>query len=163
MDQARIARKSHEVVRRWPRVQRAASRLHARLYMLSGGRILSRWFDDAPILVVHTTGRRSGQPRATPVLYLRDGNAYVVLAANAGADQTPAWWLNLQHTGSADIVVGHTRIQVRARVLAGEERDRVWNRFVAMYPQAEHYARFTDRVLPLAALDPDPERPVDIV
>ena len=128
-------------------------RLHARLYRASGGRVLPRWFAGAPVLVLETVGRRSGQKRATPVLYLGDGDAFVVLAANAGADRTPAWWLNLREAGAGEVIVGRRRLRVRPRLIAGVERDRVWRAFVAMYPQAEQYTRFTDRELPLIALE----------
>lgn len=130
------------------------ARVHARLYRLSGGRLGRRWFAGAPVMVLETVGRRSGEKRATPVLYLRDGDALVVMAANAGAVRTPAWWLNLKHAGEGAVVLGRNRIRVRPRELAGEERDRLWREFVAMYPQAAHYPRFTDRVLPLIALEP---------
>jgi deazaflavin-dependent oxidoreductase (nitroreductase family) len=130
-------------------------RLHARLYRISGGRFMPRWFSGAPVMVLETVGRRSGRKRATPVLYLRDGDALVVLAANAGADRTPAWWLNLQEAGVGEVVVGRRRMRVRPRLLDGTERDRAWRAFVAMYPQAEHYTRFTRRALPLIALEPE--------
>jgi deazaflavin-dependent oxidoreductase (nitroreductase family) len=155
VDHIRLARQSNRVVQRWPATQRAVGRLHARLYRISGGRLGSHWFARAPVMVLETVGRRSGQRRATPVLYLRDGDALVVLAANAGADRTPAWWLNLRDAGVGEVVVGRRRMRVRPRLLAGAERDRLWRAFVEMYPQAEHYAQFTDRALPLIALETD--------
>jgi F420H(2)-dependent quinone reductase len=136
-------------------MQRAMGRLHARLYRISGGRFLSHWFAGAPVMVLETIGRRSGNKRATPVLYLRDGDRLVVLAANAGSDRTPAWWLNLREAEAGEVVIGRRRMRVRPRLMAGAERDRLWRAFVAMYPQADHYRRFTDRVLPLIALEPD--------
>jgi deazaflavin-dependent oxidoreductase (nitroreductase family) len=153
VDQIRLARQSNRVVRRWPEAQRTMGRLHARLYRASGGRVLPRWFAGAPVMVLETVGRRSGHKRATPVLYLRDRDALVVLAANAGADRTPAWWLNLRESGAGEVIVGRRRIRVRPRLLAGVERDRLWRAFVEMYPQAEQYARFTERELPLIALE----------
>jgi deazaflavin-dependent oxidoreductase (nitroreductase family) len=105
-------------------------------------------------MVLETVGRRSGRKRATPVLYLRDAEAFVVLAANAGADRTPAWWLNLREAGVGEALVGSRRIRVQARLLTGSERDRIWRAFIKMYPQAEYYTEFTDRVLPLIALEP---------
>src|SRR5690242_11067516 len=149
--QERLARQSNRVVRRWPRLQRAMGRWHARLYRASGGRIMPRWFAGAPVLVLETIGRRSGRRRATPVLYLRDGDVFVVLAANAGADRTPAWWLNLREAGSGEVVIGSRRMRVRPRLLSGADRDRLWPAFVDMYPQAQHYARFTRREFPLIA------------
>ncbi len=137
-------------------------RLHARLYRVSGGRFSPASgrcpqpprYAGAPVMVLETVGRRSGHKRATPVLYLRDGDALVVLAANAGADRAPAWWLNLREAESGEVIVGARRIRVTPRLLTGGERDRVWREYVEMYPQAEHYAQFTDRELPLIALEP---------
>ncbi|MGH2923432.1 MAG: nitroreductase/quinone reductase family protein [Solirubrobacterales bacterium] len=139
---------------RTPRAQRAWSRLHARLYRLSGGRFLPRWFDGAPVMVLETVGRRSGKRRRNPVLYLRDGDRLVVLAANAGSDRTPAWWLNLRAAGAGVVAIGRERTRVLPRILDGPERDRLWRAFADMYPQAKQYARFTDRPLPLVALEP---------
>jgi F420H(2)-dependent quinone reductase len=130
------------------------ARLHARLYRLSGGRFLPRWFSGAPVMILETIGRRSGEIRSAPVLYLRDRDRLVVMAANAGADRTPAWWLNLKAAAIGEAIVGRERIKVRPRVLEGSERDRLWRAFVEMYPQAEYYTRFTDRELPLIALEP---------
>ena len=137
-----------------PRVQRAMGRAHARLYRLTGGRFGRRWFAGAPVMVLQTVGRRSGERRSTPVLYLRDGAALVVMAANAGSTRTPAWWLNLQAAGYGVAVLGRDHLPVRPRELAGTERERLWRAFVEMYPQAAHYPRFTDRELPLIALEP---------
>jgi deazaflavin-dependent oxidoreductase (nitroreductase family) len=154
LDQRRVARQSNWLVTRRPRAQRAWARLHARLYKLTGGRFLPRWFHGAPVMVLETVGRRSGSPRSNPVLYLRDGEALVVCAANAGADRTPAWWLNLRAAGEGSVVIAGERRRVRPRPLQGEERRRLWKAFTEMYPQAEEYTRFTDRELPLVALEP---------
>ncbi|MFZ0835388.1 MAG: nitroreductase/quinone reductase family protein [Mycobacterium sp.] len=154
LNQARVAHRSNWVVRRYPRVQRAIARLHARLYVHSGGRFLPRWFGGAPVMVLETVGRRSGRERATPLLYLRDADASVVLAANAGAARTPAWWLNLQAAGEGEVHIGRRRLPIKPRLLGGRERDRLWQRYVQMYPQAELYTRFTDRGFPLVALEP---------
>ena len=87
LNQSRLARQSNWVVCRFPRSQRASSRIHARLYALTGHRFMPRCFAGAPVMVLKIVGRRSGEKRCTPVLYLRDGDALVVLAANAGADR----------------------------------------------------------------------------
>lgn len=120
---------------------------------MSRGRLLPRWFG-APVLVLETVGRRSGRARATPVLYLRDGDRFVVYAANAGAHRTPAWWLNLRDTGEGHVVLRGRRTRVRPRVLEGPERERAFDDFCAMYPQALEYPGFTDRPMPLIALEP---------
>lgn len=150
---ARVARRSNAIANRHPRAVRAWSRLHARLNRVSRGRLVPRWFG-APVLVLETVGRRSGRRRATPVLYLRDGERFVVYAANAGAHRTPAWWLNLRDAGEADVVLGGRRTRVRPRVLEGAERERAFAAFCRMYPQAREYPGFTDRPMPLVALEP---------
>ena len=114
---------------------------------------MPRWFG-APVMVLETIGRRSGNVRAVPVLYLDDGDRLVVLAANAGADRTPAWWLNLREAREATAVIGGRRRRVRPQVLTGTDRERLWKGFTRMYPQAQEYSRFTDRELPLVALLP---------
>ncbi|MCV7283233.1 nitroreductase family deazaflavin-dependent oxidoreductase [Mycolicibacterium flavescens] len=155
MNQERLARQSNRIVVRWPRAQRALGRTHARLYRLTGGRIGRRWFAGAPVMLLETVGRRTGQTRVTPVLYQASGDALVVMAANAGSSRTPAWWLNLQQAGRGVVQIGTTRRSVRPRELAGAERDRAFTSFVEMYPQAAHYGRFTDRRFPVVALEPD--------
>lgn len=152
MDSIAIARRSNRIANERPRPQRAFGRLHARLFRLSRGRVLPRWFG-APVLVLETIGRRSGKRRATPILYLRDDETLVVLAANAGAHRVPAWWLNLRESGQATTVLGGKRTAVRPRVLGGEERRRLWQDFAEMYPQIDEYQRLTDRELPLIALE----------
>jgi deazaflavin-dependent oxidoreductase (nitroreductase family) len=152
--QARIAKRSNWVVRQHGRSQRLWSRLHARLYRLTGGRFLPRWFAGAPVMVLETVGRKSGRPRSSPVLYLRHGEALVVMASNAGSERSPDWWFNLRAAGEADVVLGGKRRRVKPRVLEGEERERAWRAFVEMYPQAEDYTKYTDRQFPLVALEP---------
>jgi F420H(2)-dependent quinone reductase len=150
----RSARRSNRIANTRPRALRRWSRLHARLNRLTRGRFVPRWFDGAPVMVLETVGRRTGKPRATPVLYLREGDALVVLAANAGVDRTPAWWLNLRASGVATVEIAGERTEVAPRLLDGAERDRLWDAFVRMYPQAAEYVAFTDRPLPLVALEP---------
>jgi len=149
----RIARRSNRIANRRPRIVRAWSRLHARLNRVTGGRFMPRWFG-APVLVLETVGRRSGRKRATAILYLADGDRVVVYAANAGAHRTPAWWLNLREAGEGTTMLRGRRTVVRPRVLEGAEREAAFERFCEMYPQAREYPAFTDRPMPLVALEP---------
>lgn len=155
MNQERLARQSNRVVVRWPRAQRTLGRAHARLYRLTRGRIGRHWFAGAPVMLLETVGRRSGETRVTPVLYLARGDALVVVAANAGSARTPAWWLNLRDAGRGAVQIGAVRRSVRPRELHGAERDAAFSAFVEMYPQAAYYGRFTDRRFPVVALEPD--------
>ena len=131
---------------------RIGSRLHARLYRATGGRVGRGWFG-APVVVLETVGRKSGKRRETAVLGLRDGDALVVVPSNAGMARVPAWWLNLQAAGEGTAVVRGERRRVRPRVAEGEERERLWRAFVAMYPQAEDYTGFTTREFPVVVLE----------
>ena len=132
-------------------IGRLGSRLHSLLYTASGGRLGGRWFG-APVMALETVGRRTGKPHSTAVLCIRDGDDFVVVPSNAGAARVPAWWLNLEAAGEGTAVVRGERIRVRPRVAQGEERDRLWNLFVARYPQAQEYTRFTDRDFPVVVL-----------
>lgn len=146
---ARLTNRSN----RTPRLASGLSRVHARLLRITGGRFAGRWFG-APVMVLETVGRRSGEPRATPILYLRDGERLVVLASNAGSHRPPAWWLNLRDAGEGTAVLAGRRWAVRPRVSEGEERAELWARFCAMYPAADDYRGFTDREFPLVVLEP---------
>ncbi len=137
------------------RLQRRLGRRHARVLRASGGRRLNHWFG-APVLVLETVGRRTGRPRATPVVYLRDDAGLVVVAANGGADRVPAWWHNLESAGRGSVVVDGSRQSVVARVATGRERDRLWRAFAALYPPVDDYLALTDRNLPVVVLEPDP-------
>ncbi len=159
LDQKRVAKRSNWVVRRRGRQQRFWSRQHARLYRLTGGRFLPKWFAGAPVMVLETVGRKSGKKRESPVLYLEHEGDLVVMASNAGSERAPAWWHNLREAGEATVVIKGERRRVRPRVLEGEERGRAWHAFVEMYPQAEHYTAFTDREFPLVALERVEEGP----
>lgn len=138
--------------RRAPGLARAIGRLHARAYRLTRGRAIGRWFG-APVLVLETVGRRSGKRRRTPILYLERGDELIVLAANGGAHRTPAWWLNLRAAGHGRVTLHGRTWPVAPRELAGTERDRAWTAFARMYPAIDEYRGFTDRDLPLVALD----------
>lgn len=129
-----------------------ATRGHAGLNRATRGRLFRRWFG-APVLVLETVGRRSGKPRSTPVVYLRDGDAFVVMAAAAGV-RTPAWWLNLEASGEGTIVVGGRRAPVRPRIPTGHERDRLWERYVSVYPPAAEYPKLGSCHMPLIVLEP---------
>jgi len=152
MDPARIARMTNRGAR-WRRLSTGWSRLHARLNRVTRGRLLGRWLG-SPVLVLETVGRRSGKTRETPLIDVRHGEGWVVLAANAAAERDPAWWLNLRDAGAGTVVRGGQRQPVRPRVLEGDERVAAWETFVAVYPPAGEYPQLTERPLPLVALEP---------
>lgn len=128
-------------------------RLHAFVYRLTGGRIGGRW-GKAPILLLTTTGRRSCEPRTTPLLYFKYGDAFVVVATNDGASEEPQWYRNLQAQAEAKIQVGSRRIEVVAAEVKGDERERLWNRLVEIYANYDRDQNRASRVLPVVILRP---------
>jgi deazaflavin-dependent oxidoreductase (nitroreductase family) len=107
-----------------------------------------------PVLLLDTVGRRTGQRRQTPVQYLRDEEAYVVVAADRGAPHPPAWYLNLGANPHALIHIGSRAIDVEAREATGEERAELWRRLVDANRYLERTARKARRELPLLLLEP---------
>jgi deazaflavin-dependent oxidoreductase (nitroreductase family) len=107
-----------------------------------------------PELLLTTTGRRSGQPRSTPVLYLKDGDRYVVVASNYGRERHPAWSSNLLSNPEATIQIGSRREAVVARRASAGEFERYWPRLVEMWPGWRTYRRMTDREFRMFVLEP---------
>jgi deazaflavin-dependent oxidoreductase (nitroreductase family) len=138
---------------RLPIVGSAFGRLHAALVRRTGGRVGGSWFG-APVLTLVTVGRKTGAVRETALLYVQVGEGLALLAANAGNDRPPAWWLNLRAAETVEVVVRGERRTMRWREAEGEEHDALLKRFVAVYPPAGHYASYTERVLPVAVLAP---------
>lgn len=146
-----MARISHRLAR--VPLARAFGRQHARINRWSRGRLLGRWLG-TPVLVLEVAGRRTGRPRSTPVVFAEVDGAYVVTAANAGSDRTPAWWLNLQAAGRGTVHLRGRTFDVAAREAHGAERVRLWDALVAAYPPAATYPDFTARPLPVVVLSP---------
>jgi F420H(2)-dependent quinone reductase len=135
---------------RVPGLTRRLTRLHASVYMWTGGRVLNRWFGLA-ILVLETVGRRTGVPRRVSIAYVLDGENLVVVPANGGAHRPPSWWLNLLAAGEAIAVLGRERLRVRPQVATGDERERLWQLFASASP-VDRYQRRTSRRIPVVVL-----------
>ncbi|TWP33887.1 nitroreductase family deazaflavin-dependent oxidoreductase [Leekyejoonella antrihumi] len=111
-------------------------------------------FEGAPLLLLHTRGAKTGQPRIHPMMYLADGPRYLVFASKAGADRNPAWYHNLLAHSTSTIEVGDRRIDVTATELHGADRDRQYAEQARRYPGFAGYERKTQRVIPVIALTP---------
>ena len=134
-----------------------ATRLHAWVYRRSSGRFLGR-MSGQPVLLLQTTGRRSGETQTTPVQYLADADTFVVVASNAGAARPPAWYLNLRADPHARVRVGARVVDVLAQEAAGRERAALWHRLTGANRYLQRAAHKAGRDLPLitlAPLDPD--------
>jgi F420H(2)-dependent quinone reductase len=127
--------------------------VHRRLYRLTGGRIGGR-IGRLPVLLLTTTGRKSGRPRTQPLAYTRAGDAFAVIASKGGAPRHPFWYLNLRAQPLADVTVGRESLRVRARDAQGEERDRLWRALADLHPGYDGYARKTTRQIPVVVLEP---------
>jgi F420H(2)-dependent quinone reductase len=136
-----------------PSVQKVFSETHVFLYKASGGRI-GRRFKGAPVAILTTTGRRSGKVRETPLLYVRDGDAIVLVASNGGSDTAPTWFGNLQADPSVSAQIGKQKIDAKARVATPDEKTRLWPMVVATYAPYDDYQEKTDREIPIVILDP---------
>jgi deazaflavin-dependent oxidoreductase (nitroreductase family) len=128
------------------------SRIHKLLYRASDGRAGNRI--QGPVLLLNTVGRKTGRVRTTPLLYLNEGTGWAVIGSYGGDPKHPQWWLNLKANPKADVQIRSAKIPVRAREASGEERDRLWLGFVAMYAGYLQYERRTSRRFPIAVLKP---------
>jgi deazaflavin-dependent oxidoreductase (nitroreductase family) len=130
--------------------------VHQWLYERSDGRI-GATLAGRPMLLLRTVGRRTNQPRTAALLYVRDGDAYAVVASKGGAPRHPGWFHNLIARPEAEIQVGRERIAVRARVAEGAERARLWARAdeINQGQYAEYQSR-TNRLIPVVVLERRP-------
>jgi deazaflavin-dependent oxidoreductase (nitroreductase family) len=132
---------------------RWAGKLNVPIYRASGGRLMGK-VNRAPVLLLTTTGRKSGQPRTAPVVYLADGEKLVVINTNAGSERIPAWSLNLAANPEGEVEVGRRRIPVRARVAEGEERADLWRKHNEQYAGFDDYDAKQDRDASVIVLEP---------
>jgi len=110
-------------------------------------------FAGAPLLLLHTTGAKSGKARVNPMMYLADGEDHVVFASKAGAPTNPDWYHNLVANPRASIEVGEQTLNVVARVAEGETRERLWSRQKELYPGFADYEAKTTRQIPVVILE----------
>ena len=132
-------------------LQNAVTRVHTALYRASKG-VVGGSIAGSPVLLLTTTGRRSGRQRTVPLLYLMDGANVVLVASNGGAVRDPTWWLNLQTTSDAWIQIKGIRRRVKVERASAVEKQRLWPRLTAMYPGYKRYQEITDRDIPVVIL-----------
>ncbi len=136
------------------RLARAAIAAHVALYRLSGGKIGGQ-AQRMPVLLLTTTGRKSGKEHTTALVYMPDGDDFVVVASNGGQARLPNWWLNMRKSKQARIEVGRKRLRVSVREANGEERQRLWSRIIAYRAGHEAYQERTPYPLPVVILHPE--------
>jgi deazaflavin-dependent oxidoreductase (nitroreductase family) len=121
-------------------------------FRANGGKVGGQ-FEGAPLLLLHTTGAKSGQARVNPMMYQADGDNYAVFASKAGAPTNPDWYHNLRANPRASIEVGDTTVNVIAKVAEGDDRERLWSRQKELYPGFADYESKTTRQIPVIVLE----------
>lgn len=134
-------------VKRW-------SSFHRFLYRWSGGLLGTRLVSN-DMLLLTTTGRRSGRPHTVPLLYLREGEQVVVIASYGGRESHPSWYLNLKAEPVVDVQIGARKERMVARTANSEEREHWWPRVLDAYDGYAEYQSRTNRVIPVVILEPE--------
>ena len=135
--------------------QKLAGRTHATVFRATGGRLGGRLAGIEQVLVT-TTGRRSGQPRTTPLAATRDGATLLLVASNGGAPSHPAWYLNLSEHPQIRVEARGATMTMTARTALGPERERAWGLVVAANPGYARYATKAERQIPVVVCEPGP-------
>jgi deazaflavin-dependent oxidoreductase (nitroreductase family) len=126
---------------------------HVRRYRETGGEVGHEWKGGSKILLLTTKGRKSGEPRTTPLIYENAGDAYVIVASKGGAPEHPGWYANLAKTPEVELQVRDEVFPAHARVADGEERERLWKLAAQQWPAYDDYAKKTDREIPVVVLE----------
>jgi deazaflavin-dependent oxidoreductase (nitroreductase family) len=124
---------------------------HVRRYRETGGEVGYEW-NGVPTLLLTTTGRHSGEPRTSALIFGRDGDDYLVVASTGGAPRHPHWYLNLQACPDAEVQVQQQTLRVRARTAGEAEKPRLWRIMTGVWPNYDAYQARTERVIPVVVL-----------
>ena len=149
------------IIRRWGHrpwfatVFRSLVPLDRALGRLTRGRFVALGIAEMPSLLLTTVGRRTGQPRTSPLLYVPDGPVYVVIASNWGRESHPSWSTNLMANPDAAVTVDGRHILVRAELVTGAERERLWQLLLEIWPAYQTYVIRSGRALRVFRLVPD--------
>ena len=130
------------------------SRANTWLYKKTDGRVGGKFLQGAPIALLTTTGRKTGEPRVSPLLFLREGNRIVLVASKGGSATHPMWYLNLKANPQVSVQIKDEVLNLTARDATEEERARYWPKLTEMYSSFDDYQSWTDRVIPVVICDP---------
>ena len=126
---------------------------HVQRYRETGGEVGHRWKRGSKILLLTTMGRKSGEPRTTPLIYEEDGDRYVIVASKGGAPKNPGWYRNLEKDPNVELQVLDEVFPALARTAEGEERERLWELVNQQWPDYDSYQTKTDREIPVVVLE----------
>jgi deazaflavin-dependent oxidoreductase (nitroreductase family) len=120
-------------------------------FRANGGKV-GGVFEGAPMLLLTTTGARSGQPRVAPLVYTTDGDRYVIIASKGGAPTNPDWYHNIAANPEVTVEVGTEKFQARAEIAQEPERTRLFDAQAALMPNFREYQKNTSRIIPVVTL-----------
>lgn len=135
-------------------VIRLMSIVNTWIFRASGGRLGNKFVGGAPVGLFTVRGRKSGKPRTTPLIYLRDGDNLVLVASKGGMSHHPAWYLNMQAHPEVEVELPDEKRSLVARRATDEEKAKLWPRLLAIYPDYDDYQARTDRNIPVVILSP---------
>ena len=127
--------------------------LHRSLYRMTGGLVGHRT-PEGTVLLLTTTGRKTGERRTQPLLYLKNGDDFVVVASNGARDRHPAWYLNVQANPDVELRAGRARVKATASVASLDEKARLWPKLTDYYKGWAYYQTQTEREIPVVVLRP---------
>ncbi|OUS90726.1 nitroreductase family deazaflavin-dependent oxidoreductase [Rhodococcus sp. NCIMB 12038] len=136
------------------------SKVNVVLYRRTGGRLGSKWRVGSafprglPVCLLTTTGRKSGEPRISPLLFLEDGDRIILVASQGGLPKHPMWYLNLRANPQVTVQVKSRVRPMTAQVADPDERARLWPRLVDMYADFDNYQAWTERTIPVVVCTP---------
>ncbi|HEU5158623.1 MAG TPA: nitroreductase family deazaflavin-dependent oxidoreductase [Streptosporangiaceae bacterium] len=127
---------------------------HVRRYIETDGREGHEWQPGVPTLLLTTVGRKSGEERIAPLIYQKEGDAYLVVASKGGSPTPPSWYLNLEAEPDVRVQVGPERFAAKARTATAAEKPALWRKMTAVWPDYDEYQKKTDREIPVVVLEP---------
>lgn len=130
------------------------SRINTWAYKATKGKVGGKFLKGAPVALLTTTGRKTGEPRVSPLLYLREGNRVILVASQGGAATNPMWYLNLKANPKVTVQIKDEILTLTARDATESERAEYWPKLTAMYSSFDDYQSWTDRVIPVVICDP---------
>jgi deazaflavin-dependent oxidoreductase (nitroreductase family) len=142
------------------KIIKAMSKVNVAIYRWTGGLLGSTWRVGSafprgvPVLLLTTIGRKSGQPRIAPLLFIKEGSNLVVGGSQGGRPKDPLWYKNLQANPECQVQIKRHKMKMTARTASPEEREVLWPKLVAHYPDFASYETWMDRVIPVVILEP---------
>lgn len=130
------------------------SKANTWIFKKTGGKFGDKFLRGAPVGILTTTGRKSGEPRESPLLFLQEGKRIILVASQGGRANNPMWYLNLKANPQITFQTKHELLTLTAREATDPERDEYWPKLDAMYPDFKSYRSYTDRKIPIIICDP---------